>query len=433
MTTAPDQNSSSAQDQPVEMQATPAANAQETLNNNSNGSAEKAPSANDPFASLREAQRTKKSLQAKVIKWQRNGLEMQLEDGTPAFMPNDMIDRDPNRNIANYFGKTVPVKITSIKPNSDKSSVTVSHRAVLDEELREQGKEHIQNMNVGDIIEGKVKSFNNQGVSLDVGTGIEAIIRLRDLSWEHFDHPYEVVKRGETLKAKILQVDKGRRRIQLGVRQLTPDPMDEKYKNYSEDQTISGKISRINDYGAEVELADGMIAFLPISEISWTRIPTVRDAVSEGQEIEAKVIRADADARKLTISMKQMVENPLRKAEGKFKVGSDHDGKVKSSDRSGVVVDFGEDGEGFIPRRELSHDRVERVEDSFKPGMALTDLRVIEFDRRSGRPTLSLVAAEREEQHKTLKNYKASSKATSFTIGDLSELKAKLEKIERGS
>jgi small subunit ribosomal protein S1 len=129
--------------------------------------------------------------------------------------------------------------------------------------------------------------------------------------------------------------------------------------------------------------------------------------------------------------MKQMVENPLRKAEGKFKVGSDHDGKVKSSDRSGVVVDFGEDGEGFIPRRELSHDRVERVEDSFKPGMALEGMRVIEFDRRSGRPTLSLVAAEREEQHKTLKNYKASSKATSFTIGDLSELKAKLEKIER--
>jgi small subunit ribosomal protein S1 len=432
MTTAPDQESNQAQDQPVEMQATPETNTPESTSNNSNGEANKAASANDPMATLREAQRTKKSLQAKVIKWQRNGLEMELEDGTPAFMPNDMIDRDPNRNIANYFGKTLPVKITNIKPNSEKAPVTVSHRAVLEEELREQGKEHIQNLKVGDVIEGKVKSFSNQGVMLDIGTGIEAVIRLKDLSWEPFDHPYEIVKRGETLQAKILQVDKGRRRVQLGVRQLTADPMDEKYKSYTEGQTVNGKISRINDFGAEVELSDGMIAFLPISEISWTRIPTVRDAVSEGEEIEAKVIRADADARKLTISKKQMTENPLRKAEGKFKVGSDHDGKVKSADRSGVVVDFGEDGEGFIPRRELSHDRVERVEDSFKPGMALEGMRVIEFDRRSGRPTLSLVAAEREEQHKTLKNYKASAKATSFTIGDLSELKAKLEKIERG-
>lgn len=432
MTTAPDQDNIPAQDQPVEMQATPDANAKENTSIEPNGSAEKPASADDPLAPLREAQRLKKSLQAKVIKWQRNGLEMELEDGTPAFMPNEMIDRDPNRNIANYFGKTLPVKITNIKPNSEKAALTVSHRAVLEEELREQGKEHIQNMKVGDVIEGKVKSFSNQGVLLDIGTGIEAIVRLKDLSWEPFDHPYEIVKRGESLTAKILQVDKGRRRVQLGVRQLTADPMDEKYKSYSEDQTVTGKVTRINDYGAEVELADGMIAFLPISEISWTRIPTVRDAISEGEEIEAKVIRADADARKLTISKKQMTENPLRKAEGKFKVGSDHDGKVKSADRSGVVVDLGDGGEGFIPRRELSHDRVERVEDSFKPGMSLEGMRVIEFDRRSGRPTLSLVAAEREEQHKTLKNYKATSKAASFTLGDLSELKAKLEKIERG-
>lgn len=387
---------------------------------------------NDPYASLREAQRTKKSLMARVLKWQRNGLEVELEDGTNAFMPNDMIDRDPNRNIANYFGKTVPVKITNIKPNSDKSAITVSHRAVLEEELREQGKEHIQNFKVGDIIEGKVKSFSNQGVMLDIGTGIEAVIKLKDLSWEHFDHPYEIVKRGDSLQAKILQVDKGRRRVQLGVRQLTPDPLVEKYNSYTEGQVVTGSVTRINEYGAEVELADGMIAFLPISEISWTRIPTVRDALSEGQEVEAKVIRADADARKLTVSKKQMTDNPLRKAESTFKVGSDHDGVVKSANKSGVIVDFGDDGEGFIPRRELSHDRIERVEDSFKAGQQLTGLRVLEFDRRSGRPTLSLVAAERDTQRATLKNYKASSKATSFTIGDLSELKAKLEKIERG-
>src|SRR5690606_21218918 len=137
--------------------------------------------------------------------------------------------------------------------------------------------------------------------------------------------------------------------------QLTPDPLVEKYNSYTEGQVVTGSVTRINEYGAEVELADGMIAFLPISATSWTRIPTVRDELSEGQEVEATVIRADADARKLTVSKKQMTDNPLRKAESTFKVGSDHDGVVKSANKSGVIVDFGDDGEGFIPRRELSH------------------------------------------------------------------------------
>lgn len=386
----------------------------------------------DPYAELRDAQRQKRNLQARVLKWQRNGLEVELEGGTHAFMPNDMIDRDPNRNIANYFGKTVPVKITSIKPNSGKADITVSHRAVLDEELRTQGKELIQSMNVGDVIEGKVKSFSNQGVMLDVGAGIEAVIRLRDLSWTHFDHPYEVVKRGETLQAKILQIDKGRRRLQLGVRQLTADPEMEKYGNYQVDQTVNAKVVRINDYGAEVELPDGLVAFLPISEISWTRIPTVRDGVTEGDEFDVKVLRVDPDARKLTVSKKQLVENPLHKAEGMFRVGTDHDGKVKSAGRNGLVVEFEDGSEGFVPRRELSHDRIDRVEDSFKAGQSLTGMRVIEFDRRSGKPTLSLIAAERDAQKQTLRNYRATSKATSFTLGDLSELKSKLQRIERG-
>lgn len=386
----------------------------------------------DPLSDMRDAMRQKRSIMAKVLKWQRNGLEIELEGGIIGFMPNEMIDRDPNRNIGNYFGKTLPVKVTSVKPGSHKAPVIVSHRAVLEEELRTQGKELIQSMNVGDILEGKVKSFNNQGVVLDVGTGVEAVIRLQDLSWNHFDHPYEVVKRGESLKAKILQVDKGRRRVALGVRQLTPDPQVEKYGQFKEGQKLTGKVLRINEYGAEVDLGEEMVGFMPISEISWTRINTVRDAVSEGEEIEVQVIRVDPEARKLTVSKKQLIENPMRKAEGMFKPGSDHDGKVKSADRNGITVELADGMEGFVPRRELSHDRVERVEDSFKAGQALSGMRVIEFDRRSGKPTLSLIAAEKDAQRQTMKNYKATSKASSFTLGDLSELKAKLEKIERG-
>ncbi len=396
-------------------------------------STDAAPAAVDPFAHLKQAQKRRDNLQARVVKWQRNGLEMELEDGTKAFMPNDMIDRDPNRNIANYFGKTLPVRITSVKVIGKKAEVAVSHRAVIDDDMRTQGKEKIQTLNEGDVVECKVRSFNANGAVVDIGAGIDATIRTRDLSWEKVEHPYEIVKRGDTVQAKILQLDKGRRRVQLGIRQLTPDPFLERFAKYELGSTYTGKVSRVNDYGAEVEFEPGISAFLPISEISWTRIATVGEAVKVGDKFEVKLITTDNDARKLTASKKALMENPLRKIESTFKVGSDHTGTIKEVNRGGVVVELEHGAEGFVPRRELSHDRLERIEDTFKPGKPLEGLRVIEYDRRNGRVTLSYIAAERDSQRTALKNYKPTSSASSFAIGDLAALKEKLEKLERGS
>ncbi len=392
-----------------------------------------ATAANDPFAHLKQAQKKRENVQARVVKWQRNGLEMELEDGTKAFMPNDMIDRDPNRNIANYFGKTLPVRITSVKVIGKKAEVAVSHRAVIDDEQRTQGKEKIQALNEGDVIECKVKAFNPNGAVVDIGPGIDATIRTRDLSWEKVEHPYEIVKRGDTVQAKILQLDKGRRRVQLGIRQLTPDPFLERFAKYEQYSTYTGKVSRMNDFGAEIEFESGITAFLPISEISWNRIATVSEVLNVGDEVEVKLITVDSDARKLTASRKQLIENPLRKIENTFKVGSDHTGTIKEVNKGGVVVDLEHGAEGFVPRRELSHDRLERLEDIFKPGKLLEGLRVLEYDRRNGRVTLSYIAAERDAQRTTLKNYKPTSHTSSFAIGDLAALKEKLEKLERGS
>lgn len=388
----------------------------------------------DAFEPYRKKQRNRENVQARVVKWQRNGLEMELEDGTRAFMPNDMIDRDPNRNIANYFGKTLQVRITSVKPLPGKTAeITVSHRAVIDDELRTQGKERVQDLNIGDVVEVKVKSFNNQGVVVDMGAGVDATIRARDLSWEKFDHPYEVVKRGQDLQAKILQIDKGRRRVILGVKQLTPDPYLSKIAGFEKGQTVKGTVTKINDFGAEIELEPNVIAFLPISEISWKRINKVSDAVQQGEELELKIITADTEERKLTVSLKQMSDNPLKQIEATYKLNSDHNGVIKEINRGGVVVTLEHNAEGFVPRRELSHDRIERLEDQFKVGTTLENLRVIEYDRRNGKITMSLIAAEREAQRNTLKDYRATSKASSFTLGDLASLKEKLERIERGS
>jgi len=397
--------------------------------------AEQAATENDPWEPYRKMMRSKESVQARVVKWQRNGLEVELEGGTRAFMPNDMIDRDPNRNVANYFGKSVPVKVTSVKmqPGLKAADITVSHRAVLDEEYRNAGKERIQELNQGDVVEVKVKAFSKDNVVVDLGPGIDAVIRLRDLSWQRVEHPYEVAKRGDTLKAKIMSVDRGRRRVQLGVKQLTEDPELAKYSEFSVDQTVTGKVISTGQYGAEVELSNGLVAFLPMSEIDWKRINAVTDVLNIGDEVETKILTITPDDRRVTLSRKQLIENPMRKIEATYKLGSDHNGVIKEVNRGGVVVELEHGAEGFVPRRELSHDRIERLEDVFKAGKPMEGLRVIEYDRRGGKITMSLIAAEKEAQRNTLKNYRASSKASTFTLGDsLAALKAQLEQQEKG-
>jgi small subunit ribosomal protein S1 len=313
----------------------------------------------------------------------------------------------------------------------------VSHRAVIEEELRTAGREAIKNFNVGDIVEGKVKSFSKDDVLVDLGPGIEAVIRLRDLSWQHVDHPYELIKRGETVQAKVLGLDRGRRRVQLGVKQLTSDPELEKYKAFEANQVVKGKVITTGHYGAELELSNGLVAFLPMSEISWDRLNAVTDAVHIGDELEVKTLKVDADDRRITVSRKLLVENPLRMMESTFRRGTDHNGTIKEVNRGGVVVSLDHGAEGFVPRKELSHDRIERLEDSFKAGKTLEGLRVIEYDdrtdSRSPRITLSLIAAEKEAQHNTLKDYRATSKASRYSLADsLSALKEQLLKQEQG-
>ncbi len=404
----------------------------------------------DKWEPLRSIARERATVEARVIKWQRNGLEMELVDSPvegvaslKAFMPNDNIDHDPNRNIANYFGKTLPVKLTSVKaaPNAPAPTITVSHRAVLNEEARSTGTEAVKHLKVGDVIEVKVKSFDHDNVLLDMGAGVDAVIRLRDLSWQPIEHPYEVVKRGETISAKVLALDRGRRQVRLGVRQLTLDPELAKYEEYQVGQSHKARVTSIGNFGAEVELPNGLVAFLPISEIAWHRIGTVAELLSPGDEVEVKLLTIDSRDRRITVSRKQLIEDPARVMETTFKLGTDHAGTIKEVNRGGVIVELQHGAEGFVPRRELSHDRIERLEDVFKIGKPLDGLRVIEFNRNGRRTdnrgvpqiTLSLIAAEREAQRTTLKEYRATSKASRYSLADsLAALKEKLSQQEAG-
>ncbi|MDP4220940.1 MAG: S1 RNA-binding domain-containing protein [Bacteroidota bacterium] len=384
-----------------------------------------------PLDELEKLRRSRQIVSAKVIKWANNGLAVELESGEKASMPNNHIDLDPDRNIAKYFGKTIPVRIINLKMEHGQPFISVSHRSVLEDDLKKASKETLETMNVGDVIEAKVKAFNIKDVIVDLGPGVDAVIHGKDLSWEHFNHPYEVVKRGQVLSAKVLQVDKKHRTIQLGVRQLTPDPYIENFNKFHEGDKITAKVMSINDFGAEVSIGDNITAFLPISEISWERIPTVDSAISNDEEFEVQVLVVDPKKRRITVSKKRLIENPIRQREEKFKIGSDHNGTIKEITKGGIVVAFEDGTEGFVPRRELSHDRIERLEDVFKKDKPIEALRVIDYDRRDGKITLSFIAAEKEAQRKTLKNYRATPRGSSFSLGELGSLKEKLEQAER--
>jgi ribosomal protein S1 len=385
-----------------------------------------------PHAHLEKLRIAKTIVGVAVKKWSRNGLEVELEDGTPAFMPNAQIDLDPDRNIANYFGKTIQARITRVKSKEDGTAeVSVSHRSVLEDDLRKAAKERLESIKTGDVIDAKVKAFNIKDVLVDLGPGVEAVIKGKDLTWEKFSHPYEIVKRGATIQAKVLQVDKKHRKVQLGVRQLSNDPYVEKFDAVHPDETVSVKVASINDFGAEVSLPNEIIAFLPISEISWERIPTVASVMNIGDEFETKVLTVDTKKRRITVSKKRTIDNPLRMKEEKYRLGTDHNGTIKEVNKGGVVILFEDGNEGFVPRRELSHDRIERLEDVFRKEKPLEGLRVIEYDRKSGKITLSLTAAEKEAQRTTLRQYRPTTKAASFGLADqLVGLKEKLKQEE---
>ncbi len=410
---------------------------------------ERKPRPTDEWEPLRAKMRQKDTVNARVVKWQKNGLEMEIVDpiiegqsAIKAFLPNDNIDHDPNRNIAHYFGKTLAVKITNIKakPGSDNPEISLSHRAVLDEEARAAGQEAIKNLNVGDILEVKVKNFDHSNVKVDLGTGIDAVILLRDLSWQRVDQPYEVVKRGDTVTAKILSLDRNRREVRLGIRQLTPDPEIAKYAELASGQVQKVTVRTIENSGAEVELPNGLLAFLPISEIAWQRIGSVSDVFTIGDELEVKLVTVDPRDRRITVSRKQLIEDPMRVIENTFKRGSDHNGIIKEITRGGLVISLEHGAEGFVPRGEVTNDPTPmRLEETFKVGKPIEGLRVIDFERKGRsdgdskpRITLSLSAAERETEQTALKDYRATSKASRYSLSDsLAALRDKLAEQEK--
>ena len=272
--------------------------------------------------------------------------------GIEAFLPGSQIDVHPIRDYDQFVGKTMEFKI--VKINQEFRNVVVSHKALIEAELEAQKKEIIGKLEKGQILEGVVKNITSYGVFVDLG-GVDGLIHITDLSWGRVDDPHKVVELDQKINVVILDFDDEKRRIALGLKQLTPHPWDALDANLKVGDHVKGKVVVIADYGAFVEIQPGVEGLIHVSEMSWSQhLRSAQEFLKVGDEVEAVILTLDRDERKMSLGIKQLKEDPWEAIEVKYPVGSKHTAKVRNFTNFGVFVELEEGVDGLIHISDLS-------------------------------------------------------------------------------
>jgi small subunit ribosomal protein S1 len=272
--------------------------------------------------------------------------------GIEAFLPGSQIDVKPIRDYDVYVGKTMEFKV--VKINHEFKNVVVSHKALIEAELEQQKKEIIAKLEKGQILEGTVKNITSYGVFIDLG-GVDGLIHITDLSWGRVNHPEEIVQLDQKLQVVILDFDDEKKRIALGLKQLSPHPWDSLDANLSVGNKVKGRVVVMADYGAFVEIAPGVEGLIHVSEMSWSQhLRSAQEFLKVGDEVEAVILTLDRDERKMSLGMKQLKPDPWENIEEKYASGSKHTAKVRNFTNFGVFVEIEEGVDGLIHISDLS-------------------------------------------------------------------------------
>jgi len=272
--------------------------------------------------------------------------------GIEAFLPGSQIDVKPIRDYDIYVGKTMEFKV--VKINHEFKNVVVSHKALIEADIEEQKKEIIGQLEKGQVLEGVVKNITSYGVFVDLG-GVDGLIHITDLSWSRINHPNEIVELDQKLNVVILDFDEDKTRIQLGLKQLNAHPWDALGEELKVGDKVKGKVVVIADYGAFIEVAEGVEGLIHVSEMSWsTHLRSAQDFVKVGDEVEAVVLTMDREERKMSLGIKQMTPDPWTDITKKYPVGSTHKGIVRNFTNFGVFVELEEGIDGLIYISDLS-------------------------------------------------------------------------------
>ncbi|MGZ3699476.1 MAG: 30S ribosomal protein S1, partial [Bdellovibrionota bacterium] len=269
-----------------------------------------------------------------VIAKVKGGLSVDI--GVKAFLPGSQIDTKPVKNLDKFLGKKLKFKI--IKFNKKRGNIVLSRRAVVAQERELQRAETLANLQEGMIVTGTVKNITEYGAFIDLG-GMDGLLHITDMSWGRIKHPSELFAVGDEIKVKILKYDREKERVSLGLKQVSPNPWDEAEYKFPVGMTVKGKVVSLKDYGAFVELEDGIEGLIHVSEMSWTeRVKHPSKVLNVGDEVECKVLEVDSKNKRISLGLKQLQENPWDALEVKFPVGTIVEGEVKSVTDFGVFV-----------------------------------------------------------------------------------------------
>ena len=323
----------------------------------------------------------------KIVKRIKGGMVVDLK-GVQAFLPGSQIDVRPVKDFDKYLDVEMDLKV--VKFNEMRKNVVVSHKAILEESLAEKRDEIFSTLEVGAIMEGRVKNITDFGVFIDLG-GIDGLLHITDLSWGRVNHPSEMISMDDTLSVKVIDFDDEKKRVSLGLKQLTPHPWETIETDFPKGEKVTGKVVSMTNYGAFIEIKSGIEGLIHVSEMSWTRhVKNPSELYSLGDQVEAVVLSIDADERKISLGAKQLTDDPWDKIEEKYNVGSIVKGKVINLTQFGAFVELEEGIDGLIHVSDFSWTKVVRHPREMIEKDQTTEVRILEVSRESRRISLGI-------------------------------------------
>ncbi|HET8859768.1 30S ribosomal protein S1 [Marivirga sp.] len=343
--------------------------------------------------------------------------------GVEAFLPGSQIDVKPIRDFDVFVGKKMEVKVVKINYSND--NVVVSHKVLIEKDLEKQKAEILNNLEKGQVLEGVIKNMTNFGVFIDLG-GVDGLLHITDISWGRINHPEEVLKLDEKVKVVVLDFDEGKKRISLGMKQLTSHPWDSLAEGLDVGSKVKGKIVNVADYGAFLEIAPGVEGLIHVSEMSWSQhLRNPQDFINVGDELEAVVLTLDKEERKMSLGIKQLTEDPWNKKEvlTKYAVGTEHKGVVRNMTNFGLFIELEEGIDGLVHVSDLSWTKkIKHPSEFVKVGEELNVV-VLELDVDNRRLALG---------HKQLEENPWDTFESVFTVGSKHKCTV-LNKNEKGA
>ena len=362
---------------------------------------------------LKDAFENETILTGKIVRRIKGGLIMDLQV-VQAFLPGSQVDVRPIQDFDIYLDKEIDVRI--VKFNEARKNIVVSHKIILEDSLKEQREALFKELEVGSILEGRVKNVTDFGVFVDLG-GIDGLLHITDLSWGRVNHPSEVLSMNDSITVKVIEYDEERKRVSLGLKQLAPHPWEEVEIKFPIGNVVRGKVVSLTNYGCFIELEPGVEGLIHVSEISWTKhIKNPSEVYSMGEEVDAKVLSIDTDDKKISLGVKQLTPDPWDVIEEKYMVGTVHEVIVQNLTQFGAFAELEEGIDGLIHISDLSWTKViKHPKEIVEKGQKIA-IRILEVSRENRRISLGFRQVEDDPWPNIVNFYEAGKEVSGAII-----------------